>query len=1471
MNSRITKTKPVFLFGERDSIGCINLIPPSPITKPIIFDNDFRFLVLDVNASDTDFTHWISPKTTNKTVLDLYCCLFILNRIFYFAGLKCCLYVQQKERLAPGDLLVRKEIVAGHTLYFGFDRDALQELLPVCLVLILMINANYFDIHRIFTSPLCLDMLKAEAAAFDSIKGVPVVPDKAKEGSEVLGSYRTLIDLQRILLAYHRISHTQMEPRGHTGGPSNDQCYYERLRNNMLGLLPKENVNDFATGFAALLSGPFLLEYSFRMTRTYREMKDLVSLYGCYIGLNRNQIRCILSSDPSSFIRILKNEMDTRELPIKSKLLSKCLENAVLRYHFSSVFTPVPNQPSNFCLDLTGGISWEVCEDHMKGPFAAPLFTMVFPREQVARGVQMLSDYIDQKSLENMPVMTRELEAYSAVVVQTGGADFNDVQESITRRQGNIENVARKYPLFVDVRNLLEKLANVLQPGGKVKDMYQGVFAELTGKLIEDAVQSPNKPISPSLEALMNSYPTLVDRNENFKALHLNSLTNKSTGKIIVAVHNPFDDTVEMSDGLLINDIVTYLVATHSQLPVETTELRLAVTSGVVIDAKKIWIALQGPPGTGKSTCVKTVLRGIREFNGVHINNMVREMDSMTTASLKSLNEDPLLHCSGVAFVNELNDGGSDKSSALKDDSGEMSTAMKNFHDSGLNTVYRAQVKRGSNDVRQNVQHVIFDCVFIALANHLRLCPSLWDRMVIHDIHTMNDGDRMTLSEIFRRMDMFKVGHYEILKLFVIYLVSIFHFVGCTLEDVDYLTNIERLVFNVMDQEFRAMHIDANFLGRGRFLDNIRSLVHMLAMHRAVLTVLGCIDTFRLKWEEHDPDKETLEDYNQRMMQLMIADLETMTLHELVRRVQEVYCPSPADYITIVTMQCFDENPHFPMFCAIVRSLVDPTNLENTSDGRKIFVVPNVTYARLCETFDKQRINFERKEIQNIFEAMMTSITREGIPVITRSNCHGGRSGETRHSVSMFELSIDANTASEVAIKSDMLNLVTELTEDIRERITKAVRESQSPAVLDRWFRNQMVDIETRRYGTNANRFFGFLSHLIPNRWASRYTQQVVENCEGNAKIIQVPSDFNHARLKLIRRWMMQCVEDPKNVNANDGYVRVHQVDQCPVLVSTIHDVSVQDTFRDESASASDDGSLLPFYKAGSTVYVHQTLLILRLGVTELEAKKLRSVCSKPDYPIEYWTFNANLHPTLWATLEKKDVSRIDVKYTTTADALVYKQDLDGRGTGVWLHLSLLSRLEDVFSTSTATSRDAAKEFATRCMRRNLTDRKTLLCFNKRNTEQPFDIIKVDETKSARGGVLPRVNVPREKKADFVTASMAMMREGHSASLGITRQRATTFLPQHETAYVTQKYMASTGKLKEIQDHCKAIYGDDLDAREMAIEHEVTALTKELLPKIASRYRALTVRVPVSSVKDLMNQDDKQSRGVKRVRIDTSN
>ena len=323
MSSRITKTKPVFLFGERDSISCINLIPPSPITKPITFDSDFRFLVLDVNASDTNFTHWISPKTTNKTVLDLYCCLFVLNRIFYFAGVKCCLYVQQKERLVPGDLLVRKEIVAGHTLYFGFDRNALQELLPVCLVLILMINANYFDIHRIFNSPLCLDMLKAEVATFDPIKGVPVVPDKAKEGSEVLGSYRTLIDLQRVLLAYHRISHTQMEPRELTGGPSHDQCYYKRLRSNILGLLPKEDVNNFAIGFMTLLSGPFLFEHSFRMTRTYKEMRDLVSLYGCYIGLNRNQIRSILSSDQSSFTCTLKDEMNTHELPIESELLSK--------------------------------------------------------------------------------------------------------------------------------------------------------------------------------------------------------------------------------------------------------------------------------------------------------------------------------------------------------------------------------------------------------------------------------------------------------------------------------------------------------------------------------------------------------------------------------------------------------------------------------------------------------------------------------------------------------------------------------------------------------------------------------------------------------------------------------------------------------------------------------------------------------------------------------------------------------------------------------------------------------------------------------------------------------------------------------------------------------------------------------------------------------------------------------------------
>ena len=105
-------------------------------------------------------------------MLELYMLLYIINQIFYHAELKCCFFVQQKERLVPGNLLVRKEVVAGHVLYFAFDRQAIDELFPTCLTLAMIINAKHLDVRRLFVSLLCLDVLKTEASIFDAVKGV---------------------------------------------------------------------------------------------------------------------------------------------------------------------------------------------------------------------------------------------------------------------------------------------------------------------------------------------------------------------------------------------------------------------------------------------------------------------------------------------------------------------------------------------------------------------------------------------------------------------------------------------------------------------------------------------------------------------------------------------------------------------------------------------------------------------------------------------------------------------------------------------------------------------------------------------------------------------------------------------------------------------------------------------------------------------------------------------------------------------------------------------------------------------------------------------------------------------------------------------------------------------------------------------------------------------------------------------------
>lgn len=1456
--------KGTIFFGQEVQITSGDLVPPRPLSKPIELDGDLRFLALDVNGRDTDYTHWISTGTTDKTILELYSFLYMVNRIFFHADQKCCVFLQQKEQLVPGNLLVRKEIVAGHTLYFGFDRQVLDEILPTCITLALMINTNHFDVRRLFVSPLSLDILKAEAWRFDAVKGVAdsVAGTGSKKAnvSGVVGSYKTLHELGRRLLSYHRVSqievgsHLYEERVGEVGTETENRCRYNQLRLKMFNLLETEDTSDFATGLTTLLSPPFLFEYSFRMARAYREIRELIATNGRDLGLDYTQIQYATTGEQQTFINRVKEVTDAPKSCVKSQIVLDCVRNAVRRYHWTSVFVSSGHGCS---IDLTGGIAWKVPDGHLQRPFDTPLYTLVFPTDKIDKGMQLLRELIDQESLDKMDEMERQLEAFSLAMGQERLADMTDVRRAVAYRHGAVDDATRKYPLFTDMRKVLEKLADVLHPGSKVRQLYRSRFADLTGKLLEDAVRNPNRPTSNTLESLVALYPTLVDRRRNFHALQLNSLKNERTGKFVLAVHDPFDDTVEISDGLVVNDILTYSTACHVNLVVETFELRLAVTSGVTIDTKNIWVGWQGPPGNGKTTGAKTVLHGISETDGFSVRGMVRDMDSMTTASLKTLNEDPLLHCNGVAFVNELNDGGNDKSGSLRDDSSDKSTVLKQFHDFGLGTVYRACLNENVNEVRQNVQYVIFDCVFIVLANHLALCPSLSDRMLIHAINkTATTGDRMTLQDIFQRMNRLKVGHYEMFKLLVISLVSMFEFVGCTLEDHDYLADMERLAFHVIDQELRAMQLDSNFLGRGRLLDNVRSLVRMLAMHRAVLTVLGCVDTFRLPWEQHDDAKETLDEYNQRIMQMVVEDLQNSTLYEVVRRVQEVYCPSPADYITVVTMECLDQNAFFPVYRAIVRSLVDPSHLETTNDGRKVFVVHDMTYPRLRDVLNEHRIPFETKEIRSILEAMITSISRDGIPVVAVSNQPGSRQGG--HGPSLFQMTFDARMAAEVVIDSEMMHLVNQLTLDIQTRIAQVVNELPPGSTRDERFNGKSIAVDCRQYGTDANRFFGFLGQLRPNRWASQCSTKVVDGYLPDSRSVKVSSDFNHARLKLMQRWLLECAEDPANVFAVLGYIRIPQMDQCSELVGTILNFRVCDTFGHSQPAENSAAGLLPFYKTGTTVYVHQALPILRIGIDETMAARLRRVCTPPQFPTEYWTFERKDNPDLLRDIESARPPLVDTRYTTTSDALVCEQDVDRLGSGAWLHVSIMSKLEEVLSTPISSSPGVPRQFVSRCMRKDLTDRKTVLFFNKRGDGPAFDLIKVDEVESACGGQLPRVELPREKSSDFMTASLAMLEEGHTSSLGVRCKRATTFPPEHESRYLTRKYLASTGKLQEIEERCASLHGTDFDAREKAIHDEIQASTNEWMERVKGRYQPFRLGPGLSTVQEFIMQNGRK-------------
>ena len=153
--------------------------------------------------------------------------LYMINRIFYNAELKCCFFVQQKERLVPGNLLVRKEVVASHILYFGFEKQAIDELFPTCLTLAMMINAKHLDVRRLFVSPPCLDVLKTEASIFDAVEALANSSTGAngRDAAGDFGSYTTLNELRILLMTYHRVCHIQTK--------AEDRCHWGRATRTM--------------------------------------------------------------------------------------------------------------------------------------------------------------------------------------------------------------------------------------------------------------------------------------------------------------------------------------------------------------------------------------------------------------------------------------------------------------------------------------------------------------------------------------------------------------------------------------------------------------------------------------------------------------------------------------------------------------------------------------------------------------------------------------------------------------------------------------------------------------------------------------------------------------------------------------------------------------------------------------------------------------------------------------------------------------------------------------------------------------------------------------------------------------------------------------------------------------------------------------------------------------------------------------
>ena len=193
------------------------------------------------------------------------------------------------------------------------------------------------------------------------------------------------------------------------------RCRYDQLRRKMARLLCTKDENDFATGLRTVLSAPFLFEYSFRMSRPYREMLEFITTNGRGLGLDDGQIQYATTGETREFIKRVKEVTDSPAASVESQVILDCLRDAVQRYNWSNTFV---SSEYGGRLDLTSGLAWQVPDGHLQHPFNTPRYTMVFPKEQVDRGIQMLREVIDQRSIDQMSETELQLEAYSLIMGQ---------------------------------------------------------------------------------------------------------------------------------------------------------------------------------------------------------------------------------------------------------------------------------------------------------------------------------------------------------------------------------------------------------------------------------------------------------------------------------------------------------------------------------------------------------------------------------------------------------------------------------------------------------------------------------------------------------------------------------------------------------------------------------------------------------------------------------------------------------------------------------------------------------------------------------------------------------------------------------------------------------------------------------------------------------------------------------------------